>query len=505
MKFAVTAGQMRIAEENAAKSGISYYQLMENAGQNCFKYISRIINGAENKNFVILCGRGNNGGDGIIIASEIIKAGGNAVAVYAIDLPESECARKAYSNCQNTVPTALYTHKEEIVQNVIDSCDVVIDCIFGTGFHGELESKLKGLLSYVNKNKSAVKISIDIPTGVNADTGEIAECAFKPDYTLAVAACKKGMLSAECSDFCGKTCIVDIGIPDGCYQGVEGVFTPERFRQKIPVSHMNDHKGSNGKILNISGCVRYNGAAILSSKAALRAGAGLVALATPQRVINAVAPAIPETVFIPLEQDDEGYMDKAAVEQIESELSKYDVVMIGCGIGRSAGSAAVVEYVLKNAKVPVVLDADGLNCAARNPELMKSCPNLTITPHPAEFSRITGMPVNEVQKNRLDAAKTLAAQFNINVLLKGANTVITSPEGKTYINTTGNPSLAKAGSGDVLTGIIASLTAQHVPPFQAAVLGALLHGACADEFIKTRSVHGLLASDVCNLLPLIMR
>lgn len=504
MKFAVTSEQMKTAEYNADQSGLTYFQLMENAGQACFQCVEKIVGGIAEKTFVILCGRGNNGGDGITLAARIIEAGGLPVVIYAIDLPSSECARQAHSKYREIVPTALYTHNEDSVNKALDSCDVIVDCVFGTGFHGTLDEKLAKLIKYINENCHAKKISVDIPTGINADSGEIAENAFKPDFTIVLAAMKKGLLSQNCIDFCGHILTVEIGIPASAYTHVEAVFTPNSYLKKIPHLKKTAHKGDCGKILNIAGCSRYNGAAMLSSKAALRTGAGLVTLATPVRVVNAIASAIPEVTFLPLEQDDNGFVDEFAVSQINSIIKNYNVITIGCGLGKSTGSHAVVEYILKNAEVPVVLDADGLNCIAEAPEILTCCRNVTITPHPAELSRLSGIPVEDIQKNRIDSAKAFAHKYEVNVLLKGAQTVVASPTGKACINTSGNPSLAKAGSGDVLTGIIGALIALGMTPFDSAVLGALIHGLSADQFVKTYSPHGLLASDLCNIIPKIM-
>lgn len=502
MNFVVTTAQMKKAEENSGNKG----ELMKNAGKACFDAISGFIGGVKGKNFVVICGRGNNGGDGLEIVSEIIGAGGTAVALYAVDFPSGDTARKCFSEYEDSLPVALYTHKEEIAKSVLKGADVIVDCVFGTGFHGELEEKLSDLFRFVNNECGALKFSVDVPSGVNADSGEICGNAFMPHVTYALGAIKRGMLSHPCFEACGNIVLLDIGIAPECYTEYEAVLTDESILEKQPPRPKNSNKGTFGKLLNISGCGEFPGAALLSSKAAMRAGTGLVTLATPKRVINAVAAGIPETVYLPLDQDIDAIMDKSAAETLREPLENADACAIGCGIGNNINTRFVTEFVLANGDCPLILDADGINSICDNINVLKDNRHpIVLTPHPGEFMRMTGLSVEQIQHNRLQLAKTFAKESGCVLLLKGVNTVIASPDGRAFVNTTGNSALAKGGSGDVLTGIIAGLLAQGADPFDAAVLGAYLHGKCADELVKKASPAGIIPGDIVEFLPFVMR
>ncbi len=508
MRFTVTNEQMRTAEANADREGISYMKMMRSAGEACFSRISKILGSVEGKDIVILAGRGNNGGDGIVIADLLTSARANAILVFVQDLPKSECARECFSVYERAIKTTLYVHRKETVQYAIANCDAVIDCVFGTGFHGELDETVSGLFFYTNENCSGIRISVDVPSGINSDTGEIAENAFRPDYTIVLAAMKRGLYSHPAYESCGQIILTDIGIPRTMYEGFEAVLSDNTLLGMIPQRKAVSHKGDYGRLLNIAGSAFYTGAAMLSTDGALRAGVGLCTLATPTRVINAVASAVPETTYLPLEQDFDGFINDRAVSLVSDELvrTKYSAVLVGCGLGNNRSTAEMTETVIKRADCPVIIDADGLNSVAPNINVLKeSKKTVIVTPHPAEFSRMTGMPVAKIQSDRLKAARDFAAEYGCITVLKGVNTVIASPAGEVFVNTTGNAGLAKGGSGDVLAGIIASLAAQGVKPLHAAALGVYLHGLAADVLAGRLGKAGLLPRDLPGVLPELMK
>lgn len=505
MKLAVTNEQMREAEANADKNGVPYLQLMKNAGQACFDRICRLLGGSvKDKNIVVLAGRGNNGGDGIVITDLLCEAESNAVLVFAQDLPKSECARLCFSIYETGINSCIYLHQKENVMNVLRSCDAIIDCVFGTGFHGELDENLSELFAFINSECRAIKISVDVPSGCDSNTGAIAQNAFLPDFTITLAAVKKGLYSHPCFEHCGMMLLADIGIPQECFKSCEAILTDGVIKEFFPKRRTVSHKGSYGKLLNVSGSAYYTGAAMLSTGAALRTGAGLCTLATPTRVINAIAANVPEATYIPLDQDMDGFVNAKASDRLKEHLArtKYSAILIGCGLGNNRYTAEMTEYVIKNADCPVIIDADGLNSIASNINVLKdSKTSVIVTPHPAEFSRISGLSVDEVQRDRIAAAKNFAAQYGVITVLKGVNTVIASPGGEAFVNTTGNPGLAKGGSGDVLAGMVASLTAQGTEPFYAAVLGVYLHGLAADTLAKERAMFSILPHDLIEILP----
>ena len=501
MKLAVTNEQMKKAEINADAGGVPFLQLMKNAGEACFNRICQLSGGVKDKNIVVLSGRGNNGGDGIVLTDLLLEAGANAVLIFVTDLPKTECARLCYSIYETGLNVSLYAHQKENVKRVLENSEIVVDCVFGTGFHGELEESLSDLFKFINEYCPAVKYSIDVPSGCNSDTGEIAENAFKPDFTITLGAVKKGLYSHPCFEHCGVLVLADIGIPQSCYESCEAILTEDMIREFIPERRAVSHKGTYGRLLNIAGSARYTGAALLSTDAALKMGVGLCTLATPSRVINAIAAAVPETTYVPLAADIDGFINAEGAGEATALLSgaNYTAVSIGCGLGNSEAVARITEYVVKNADCPIIIDADGLNSISGNINVLKeNRKGAVITPHPAEFSRLTGKSTEEIQRDRITAAKEFAAEYNTVVVLKGVNTVIAAPTGECFINTTGNAGLAKGGSGDVLTGMIASFIAQGTDIFYGAVLGAYMHGLAADRLAAGRNLFGIMPRDIAG-------
>lgn len=506
MNFVVTTAQMKAAEEKSNQLGVSLRQLMENAGRACFNAINEFMGGVEGKTFVILCGRGNNGGDGLEITSLLNENGADAVAIYVDDLPKSELARECYSKYEASVPIAMYTHNESSAKSALANADVIVDCIFGTGFNGTIEEKIADLLRFVNSECKALKISVDIPSGINADTGIIAQDSFVPHVTYILGAIKQGMLSHPCFEACGNIVLLDIGINDECYEDFSAVVTDDNIRAFLPERPKNSNKGTFGTLLNIAGSGCYPGAALLSSRAAARTGAGLVALATPKRVVNAIASAVPEVTFAPLNQDENAFISRTCCEQLIKPIMEASAIAVGCGLGNSETTRAVVKTVLDTGVAPVIIDADGINSICNNINVIKdNIHPLVLTPHPKEFSRMTNLTVDEVQADRVALAKSFAKEMSVVLVLKGVNTIIAAPDGRTYINPTGNSALAAAGTGDVLTGMIGSFMAQGVEPFYAAALAAYLHGKCADELIKNASPAGIIATDIVENLPFILK
>ncbi|MCL2638369.1 MAG: NAD(P)H-hydrate dehydratase [Oscillospiraceae bacterium] len=517
MKYIVTASQMKKAEQNADRKGITFSALMDNAGAACYKQLLKIIDGGDvkGKAFVVLCGRGNNGGDGIVLSQKIKENGGMVLCIFVTDLPNSACARENYSKyCVhggsegNALDTALYTHREDAVKQALTNCDVVIDCVFGTGFIGELEPRLGALFRFINMNFEGLKISVDVPSGINATTGEAAERAFLPDVTFMLGAAKKGLFSHPTFDNCGDLVLLDIGIPDECYEEYEAVFIDESILKQVPERKKSSHKGNYGKLLNIAGSEQCIGAALLSTKAALKCGAGLVTLASVREVCRAVACAVPEAMYLPLYADAEGFADGESAETVKDKLagSAFNAVALGCGLGITQHVWEMVEVVLKNCNCPVILDADGIYLLSLNINVLEeNDKHRVITPHPLEFSRLTGTSVQELQADRIRHARDFSQKWNTVTVLKGVNTVVAAPDGKVFVNITGNPGLAKGGSGDVLTGMIASFITQGVRPTEAAMLAVYLHGLTADYLAESIALSGIMAGDIAEILPVVMK
>lgn len=499
MIYIVTTAQMRSAEERSEEKGVTRVTLMQNAAGQCLEFIKQRVDKIAGKPFAIICGSGNNGGDGMELAALLGEEGGKVTVLLTDKLPDTDTARSCMEK-HHEKPDAL-SCKDTAAKEILKRAEVVVDCVFGTGFHGELPASAAEMFAFANSECKGLKIAVDIPSGINGDSGEIAENAFRADVTLVLGAMKKGLLNHPACELCGETKVLNIGITDDCYSEYEGIFTPPSVMDKLPNRPICANKGTFGKLLNVAGSISYIGAAILSSKAALRIGTGLVTLASTEYVMGAVAAAMPECVYLPLHQDDLGYIYSANAKTLAKAAENATAVSVGCGMGNNENTAAIVQALLKSGNCPIILDADGINCISDNINVLKDNDRpIILTPHPGEFARLLGISVAEVQASRLELARKFAGETGTVLLLKGMNTVIAAPDGRVNVNPTGNNALSKAGCGDVLTGIIAGLAAQGVQPYDAAVLGAYIHGKCADELVKNRNPASVLASELVDCL-----
>lgn len=496
--IAVSVEQMTKAELKSEESGVSRVRLMRNAAESILKFLEEKFPDLLEKKIAVICGSGNNGGDGAVLSCLLRERGVDVCVVLPDKFPNTDTAAECLKEFQIT---KLKTVKDRsTIEAVLKRADIILDCVFGTGFHGELPENAAEIFKLA-ADSEAVKISVDIPSGVNGNTGIIAENSFKPDITLVLAAVKTGLLNYPCNDFCGDIEVLDIGITDDCFEEADGVFTGPDIKKFLPKRPRSANKGTFGKLLNIAGCNKYIGAALLSSRAALRSGAGLVTLAAVKRVVPIGAAYVPECVFMELPSDNEGYISEKAIEEIGAVMDNYSAVSMGCGMGNRESTKKIAEFLIKNGKSPLILDADGINSVSDNINVLKDKSRpVILTPHPAEFGRLIGLTAAEVQADRLNLAKRFAKEYGVTLLLKGSDTIIAAPDGKAWINTTGNNALAKAGCGDVLTGIIGALAAQCIDHVAAAVLGAYLHGEAADLRVKEQAAASVLASEVAEAL-----
>lgn len=505
MGFVVNTRQMTEAEQRSEKNGVSRVILMQNAAAGCLDYLRRRLGSLRGRSVALLCGSGNNGGDGAELAFLLREQGALPVVIFTDKAPETDTARACIGRHSAELEKVFVSDNIGAALKILGTAEVIVDCVFGTGFHGELPAPCAELFDFAAKCKG-LRVSVDIPSGVNGNSGSVAAHSFKPDVTLVLGAVKIGLLNYPCSDFCGERELIDIGIGDNCYGEYEGRLTDGRIYKMLPERGRGANKGSFGKLLNVAGCENYIGAAVLSSRAALRVGAGLVTLASVREAVRAAAAAVPECVFMSLSADGEGFIDGAgAAQALCAAAEKATAITAGCGMGNRRGTAETVTALLKNGKCPVILDADGINSVSGNINVLKDNDRpIVLTPHPGEFSRLTGLSVKEIQAGRLEKARSFALDTGTTVLLKGADTVTASPDGSVFVNTSGNNALAKAGCGDVLTGIIGGLAAQGVDPFYSAVLGAYIHGQAADRLVRRTAAASVLAGDVAEELGAVL-
>ena len=447
---------------------------------------------------VLLCGKGNNGGDGYALAEMLARNGYRPVCIHAQDCPpaSSQAAHFYDAALESGVPILAFRGQQTI--DAIAQADIIVDALFGTGFTGAVkqESAEYSMIDAAN-HSSAFRISVDVPSGVNACDGTVSGIAFRADRTVTFAYPKAGAYSYPAREYGGRITVADIGIPNTVIEQAslspKGMLTDDNdLTCMIPTRKQNSNKGDYGALLAFCGREKMTGAPFLAAMGALRTGIGLLTLASDTTTIRILQTRLAEPVFFPLDLSSD-----EAVDLLLDKATKSDAFLIGCGLGKSWRMAAIIRKLVTDSPCPIILDADGINTLSGNIHVLKEAKKIPIlTPHPLEFSRITEHSVAEIQANRLPFALEFAQEYGAVVVLKGASTIIASPDGRYAVNTTGNPGLAKGGSGDVLAGVIASLTAQGLTPFEAAVCGAYVHGKAGDRLAETISLSGYLPSEL---------
>jgi len=480
----LTKALIRKSEENAVKSGVSSFRdLMLCAGNTAAKIICEKTD-CISKKIAILCGNGNNGGDGCVIARYLYEHGAEVTLITPMGNPVTENAAYYY----DILPA--HIRKTDCFEG---DFDIIIDAVFGIGLNRELDDKLNRLFEKVN-SCDAVKIAIDIPSGIEADSGKILGTTFCADYTITFIALKPCFLLPEGSDYCGEVTVADIGVnPDDLsYDTIEKPIFPKRKH--------NSHKGTFGTALLICGSYGMAGAAILAAKGALRSGVGIAKCVLCDGIYPPFTVSVPEAVCIPIKQNSSGSLcsDKIDIPELTKNCN---ALLFGCGVGTSQDSEKILRKILTQCKIPIVLDADGINCLCSCIELLRtSQAPVIITPHPGEMARLCGKSVKEIESSRVQVASEFAEKHNCTVVLKGANTIVAEPSGKISFNTTGNPGMATGGSGDVLAGITVSLLAQGYSTDFAAKAAVYLHGHAGDKAALLKGQHALLPTDIIEEL-----
>lgn len=496
-----SCSQMRKIEENAFLSGMSYATMMENAGKACFEKIKDTVD-LSSETITVLCGNGNNGGDGFVIARYLSEFNYKVNVILVLGAPKTETADIAFSKLDKSVLRVIDFKDFNI--DTLKTCDIIIDCIFGIGFRGPLRGNVLEIARMLNSLDKTV-VSVDIPSGLEGDTVNTVSEYIKADFTLAVACKKPVHVLKTTKNICGEVQVVDIGFNKDCYNLEDDCafeIADEDFVKDSLIPRKSDsNKGTYGKLLCVCGSKNMQGAAVLCANAAVRCGTGLITCAFPEKAYGAIAAKLTEPLMLPLPDDENGFLAESAVSIICKKLETASAAVIGCGLGVTDGTEKVLRSVLKSAKCPIVIDADGLNILSENIDILKTVDvPLVLTPHPGEMARLLGRTIAEIQSDRISACKELSQRTNAVVLLKGSNTVIAFKD-KVYINPTGNAGMAKGGCGDVLSGMIGSFLAQGVNPLHAAVCGAYLHGLCGDEVAKKYSQTGMTPSMMIDYLP----
>ena len=486
----------RMDEDTVRRKNITFSQLMQSAAASLHKYITETndindTNGLNKINdVVVICGKGNNGGDGRILA---LLLSDNGIKVTVIETSEVLTADDL---------------SDEILQKIFSQSDIIIDAVFGTGFTGELPSNVSRILKFANSvDIKAKRIAIDIPSGVDANDGTADINAFRADETLTFEFIKRGLVSYPGVEYAGKIVVLPIGFPDVTRELAKEnaksiLLSWEYIKRLLPERRKNTNKGDFGRLLAVCGSKNMTGAAFLSAMGALRTGVGLLYLASPVNIIPVLQAKLNEPVFVPLDfSNSEAYINDTLAE-LNKNINMYDAVLFGCGIGRGAESYMMLDEVIKNHNKTIIFDADGINTLCGNIDILNEInAHKILTPHPGEMARLCNITVEAVQNNRINIASDFAKKYNCTLVLKGALTVIADSNGDIYINPTGNPGMARGGSGDILAGMIASYAAQGIKAADAACLGVYLHGLAGDIAKRRLSELGMLPSDLLDILP----
>lgn len=504
----LTAQMTREAEERSVALGMEWIRLMENAGSAVFAAIRRQFDLTAEK-FCVVCGSGGNGGDGFVTARKLRESGAAVSVVLSSGMPKTADAIENYRRAVSLgVRIYDYTASAPDCLTLLRNSTVIVDAIFGIGFHGVPEGNEKFLIEQINRLKAPI-VSIDLPSGADCDGAAIPGACIRAALTVTFGALKPCHVFAPASACCGKVSCVPIGMPEAAFDGLDTVMETIDRRDVAAVCaprRADAHKGDFGFPLLICGSYGMAGAAAMAAKAALRCGSGIVTLAVPKSIYEILAAGIYEPVFVPLDQTGDGKISFYALPVIEEHLKKATALLIGPGLGGGADVGRVVSEVVKSAACPMIIDADGINALCGRIDIIKNArAAVVLTPHPGEMARLLGKTAGEVQADRVGAARLAAQQTGAVVVLKGSGTIIAEPDGKTYINLTGNPGMASGGSGDVLSGMIAAFLGRGFGAVQAAKAAVYFHGAAGDIAAKELTQTAMLPTDLIDKLPIVFQ
>lgn len=507
--YLVTAREMQEMDRLTIESfGIPGRVLMENAGRGAAQFLFDQFAGSMKATVGIMAGKGNNGGDGFVIARYLAQKGVNLTVFL---LAESSAVKgDAAANLKLLSPLGIPVieipdedtfskHKSEM-----QHYGLWVDAILGTGLQSEVKDYFRDVINFINGLNKPV-FAVDVPSGLNSDTGQLCGACIHAQATATFAFAKTGHMLYPGAMYTGMLKVVDIGIPNHIVQKIrprQYLLTPDHLRTYFQPRPPDAHKGGSGHLLVVAGSTGKTGAAAMTAMSAMRSGAGLVTLALASSLNPVVESQVLEAMTEPLPEIAEGLLGESAFDDVMDLIAGKKCLAIGPGLGQAEETKNLVCRIIKKSPIPLVVDADGLNNLVGRTQLLSQLKvPVVLTPHPGEMARLINTSVAAVQQDRITTSRDFAVNFKVHVVLKGARTVIAHPDGSTYINPTGNSGMASGGMGDVLTGVIGGLLAQGFSPESAAHAGVYLHGAAADTLAKSIGPFGFLASDVMNAIP----
>jgi NAD(P)H-hydrate epimerase len=510
----LTAEQMREVDRvTIEERGVPGLILMENAGSRVYELLAHRFSPLNRQRVAVLCGKGNNGGDGLVVARHLITRGRplslDVILLCKPEQLEGDAAAnyRMLQAVDGKVTVAADAESWKRARDVLGKATLVVDALLGTGIQGAARGVYLDAIRDVNAQVASERIvAVDIPSGVASDTGELAGEAIHAAHTVTFTAPKIGQIFPPASECCGCLHVSPIGTAPSVLESnaafqlwlleardIAGLFRPR---------DRSAHKGDFGHVLVVGGSRSKPGAVLMAGTAALRAGAGLVTVATTAGAVGVIVGRTPELMTEPVEEAEDGSMNPAAFRK--DWFARKTVVAVGPGIGTNAGNQALVHRILSEVELPLVVDADGLTAlAALEGEWKQRSPLLVLTPHPGEMARLTGLSTEQVQKRRVDVAREFSVRRKAYVVLKGNRSLIATPEGKVIVNPTGTPAMASGGSGDILTGLIAGFLAEFHEAEPEAAIGAAvyLHGLCGELAAERLGEQAVLATDLLEALP----
>ncbi len=497
--------EMRALDRTAIEEfGIVAELLMENAGQAVYFVLLKEF-GIKGKNFVIFCGLGNNGGDGFVVARKIHSSGG-AVKIFVLGDPgRFKGAAKINLDIVSRLPIEVRRIESiEVIKTEVAHCDGIVDAILGTGLTRDVAGLYRDIIELINESGKTV-FSVDIPSGVHGDTGKVMGVAVKADYTITFGLPKIGNILFPGYDLCGKLYVSHISFPPSIYNA-DTLKVEINYPVRLPPRDKDAHKGDFGEVLFVAGAAGYFGAPYFAALSFLKAGGGYSRLAAPESIVPFIASKGSEIVFVPQVETSSGSIALQNKRALLELSERMDMVILGPGLSLEEETQQLARELAEEIDKPLLIDGDGITALCQDLQIVKGRKAETIlTPHLGEMSRITRMSVREIDANKIDVLQRTARELNSTIVLKGAHSLVGYPDERVFINMSGNPGMATAGSGDVLTGTIAAMFGLGLSVQEAVRKGVFMHGLAGDLAAEDKGEDGITAQDILDYLPLAVK
>lgn len=504
----------RVDDYTINQLGISGRQLMQNAGSFVTLKCKLFLKHVPGSRVDIFCGTGNNGGDGFVVAAELVDMGA-FVNLWIVGDKSKIKGDAAYflEKCHNEfVSTKTINCQADLVElEKLHETDLIVDAMLGTGFRGEVQGVMKDVINFINGLEHPVKhpvLAVDIPSGINGDTGKVCGVAVKAMKTVTMGFLKRGLLYNGGPKYAGQIILADLKYPDESFSVLDSdtyYYHKCDLIKVFPDIPADTYKHRQGKVLVIAGSEGMTGAAYLASKGAIKSGAGLVINAIPKSLNQIMEIKTTEVMSFPVSESQNQTFCEKSLDDLQEKIQWADVIVFGPGASCNDDVMAFGKKLIKSTDKPIVIDADGLKIFHKNLDLLKGKANLILTPHIGEFSKLTDTPADEIRIDRIAFAKNFVKEFGCHLLLKGAHSISIKPDLTTAVNSTGNPGLATGGSGDILSGIIAGFIAQGINKFDSVTAAMAVHGYAADLAARSVGIRGLIATDLLKFIPAVLK